>query len=334
MRMRPILTVAAVGTAATAVGSALAVRAVGRRIDQRVDPGVDAILTPPADTTHHRMATFDGGSLHVAEWGEGTPVVLLHGVTLQWWVWAPLFHLLGADHRVIAWDMRGHGESRAGDEGVSLSAVATDLVTVLSDLQLENAVVVGHSMGGMGLGRFCIDHPITRDRRVGHAVYLATSAAPLHPVLPSSDSRMHKGFARFATLGMESPVRYEWGDNALSRVLLRRTFGTNCSGAAVEELRKMVAEMSPESLAEAGQSIANHDIRDELLEVELPATVITGTADILTPPRHARILAGSLPDSELHLLDGVGHQVMQEVPHELAQLLRTVAAHTGRDSAV
>lgn len=162
-----------------------------------------------------------------------------------------------------------------------MSAVATDLVTVLSELQLDDAVIVGHSMGGMGLGRFCIDHPGTCARRVGHGVFLSTSASILHPVIPASESGLHRGFARFATLGMGSPVRYDWADNALSRVLLRRTFGRNCSGAAVEDLRRMVAEMSPESL-EAGRSLAAQDIHDELLEVDLPATVITGTADILT----------------------------------------------------
>lgn len=319
-----MLLTAAAGTATAAATAALSVRAAGQRIARRHDPHIDSLLTPPSDITHHRLPSYDGGSLHVAERGRGPAVVLLHGVTLQWYVWSALFHLLGEDHRVVAWDMRGHGESHVGDAGVSVEATGTDLVTLLSDLDLREAVVVGHSMGGMALGRFCIDHPITRDRRVRHAVFLATSAAPLHPVATNPDSALHIRLVNLATLGMEGRLRYDWQEGHLSRVLLRPVFGENVTAKAVDDVRRMVAEMSPESLLDAGRSIAAHDIREALLEVEIPATVMAGTRDRLTPPRHARILAGSLAGADVQLLEGVGHQAMQEAPLDLAERIRRI----------
>ena len=106
-----------VGTiaAAAATAAGLGVRARGRRIANTVDPELDPLLEAPEEgVSHHRIPTFDGGAVHVAELGQGPPVVLCHGVTLQWTVWSPLLRLLADDHRVIAWDMRGHGESPAG----------------------------------------------------------------------------------------------------------------------------------------------------------------------------------------------------------------------------
>ena len=130
---RRLLTAGTIGAAA-ATAAGLGVRARGQHIANTTDPELDPLLEAPEGVSHHRLATFDGGAVHVAELGQGPPVMLCHGVTLQWEVWSPLFRLLAEDHRVLAWDMRGHGESHAGDEGVSLRAVATDLVTVLSTL--------------------------------------------------------------------------------------------------------------------------------------------------------------------------------------------------------
>lgn len=311
---------------AAAAGAAAGIRVAGSRIAARADERLDPLLVAPRDVDHHRVSTYDGGSVHVAERGEGPAVVLLHGVTLQWDVWSPLLHLLGNDHRVLAWDMRGHGDSHAGDEGVSLGAVATDLVTVLGELDITDAVIVGHSMGGMALGRFLVDHAGSARRRVRHGVFLSTSAAPMHPVAHDPDSIGHRAATIVATRGMGNRVRYDWRSGNLSRFLLRRSFGGLATGVAVEQLRAMAADMSPDSLTEAAHAIVKHDVRDDLSENEVPASVVTGSRDLLTSPRHGRTLADALRGAEFEVLDGVGHQVMQEDPFVLADHVRIHAA--------
>ena len=64
-------------------------------------------------------------------------------------MWAPQFHQLTDRYRVIAVDLRGHGESAVGSDGLGISRLADDLATLLTALDLRDAVVVGHSMGGM-----------------------------------------------------------------------------------------------------------------------------------------------------------------------------------------
>ena len=87
----------------------------------------------------------------------------------------------------------------------------------------------------------------------------------------------------------------------------------------------MTADMAPDSLTEAARAIVLHDLRGALASNEVPSSVVTGTHDILTPPRHGRILAEALGGAEFHLLDGIGHQVMQEDPFVLAEHIRSSA---------
>ena len=302
-----------------------AVRVNGRRLRGRTDPELDTLLEIPDDVVHHHLASSDGGTIHVVEHGEGRPVVLLHGVTLQWWVWSALFRLLEDRSRVLAWDMRGHGESITGDDGVTLEAVADDLAVVLEELDLTDAIVVGHSMGGMALARFCADHHEVLAARVGGLMFLATSAASMAlPGLAGGAVGAANLVARIMTDGRS--MRYGWNDSDLSAVLIRRVFGKHVTGKAIDEVRRMLSEVEPRTAAEAGAAIATHDVRAALAHVDVPTLVVVGTDDHLTPVAHAKIVAEEVTGARLHVLDGIGHQVMQEDPVALAALVDELAA--------
>ena len=321
-RNRPIRTLGAVvlGLGMAGLAGGAAVRVTGRRLRGRTDPELDSLLEVPDDVVHHHLRSNDGGSIHVVEHGSGRPVVLLHGVTLQWWVWSALFRLLEDRYRVLAWDMRGHGESIAGNDGVTLEAVADDLAVVLESLDLSDALLVGHSMGGMALARFCADHHDVLRERVGGLMFLATSAASMAlPALAGGAVGAANLVAGLATDG--SRMRYGWKDTDLSAVLIRRVFGRAVTGVAIDEVRRMLSEVDPRTAAEAGAAIATHDVRKALDHVDVPTLVVVGTDDHLTPVAHARIVADEVKGSRLHVLDGVGHQVMQEDPVALADLV-------------
>lgn len=318
----------ALGAGLVGLGAVAGTRLAGRRIRSTVHPETDRLLPAPDDVVHHDIATADGGSLHVVERGQGRPLLLLHGVTLQWWVWGAQFNTMSERYRVIAWDMRGHGRSTVGSDGISLEAVADDIATVLTELDLQDALIVGHSMGGMALGRFCNRHEDLMVERCGGLMFLDTSAAPLAlPAALEASARATELAKRVAYAGTSRPrFRYSWPDSDVSLLLVRTAFGRNPSAEAVEDVRQMLAVMDDDNLVAAGRAIVDHDVRKDLAHVKVPAMVVVGGADLLTPVSQAKVLAASIPGSLLRILPGVGHQTMQEAPERFAELVDELSA--------
>jgi len=337
---RPVRAIGAtaLGLGMAALVSGAAIRVAGRRIRRAVDPELDPILDVATHVIHHQVPASDGASIHVVERtgspgvgradGDGSrPVVLLHGVTLQWWVWGAQFNTLSPRYRVFAWDMRGHGSSTVGSDGITLEAIAADLVTVLEHFDLRDALVVGHSMGGMALGAFCAEHPAVQRDRVSGLMFLATSAATMAlPALAGGAVGLVNLLTGSTAELLQPRMALPWRDTDLSALAIRPVFGRHPSGKAIDEVRRMLSEVDPEVARDSGRAIAMHDVRDDLSSVMEPTLVVVGDCDRLTPPAHARLVEESIPGAQLRILPGVGHQVMQEDPESLARLIDELAA--------
>ena len=324
------VTKALFGAAGAVAAAAVAEKAAARRLRQRVDPELDPLFRVPDDVVHHRIATADGATLHAIERGEGRPLVLLHGVTLAAAIWSPQLRQLTGEpgrpgFRVIACDLRGHGESTAGTDGWGLPVLARDLATVLRELDLHDAIVAGHSMGGMTLMQFCADEAEALHERVAGVAFVATAAhSPLHPrVLDRAKVLGAKAIDRLDE-GRPYPQLKLGGD--LSLLVCRVAFGKEPTAAAVAQVRDCVEAMDPESFQRSWIGLLDHDVRETLSHVGIPADIVVGSRDLLTPVSAARTIAKLLPDAEFHLLPGCGHQVMQERPAELGRILRSLAA--------
>ena len=282
----------------------------------------DALFTMPDDVVHHHLPTPDGGVVHAVERGAGRPIVLLHGITLRHDVWAPQFHQLADRYRVIAVDLRGHGASIAGTDGFGLGRLDDDLATLLVGLDLHDAVVVGHSMGGMTAMQFCGQHPDVLAERVAGLVFVATRA---HQVVPPGIDRGARALvARGQGLiedGGTLPARA-----AVTGRMARLAFGERPHPRAVEVVAEMGGSIEPESLVLSVAGLIQHDARVALRATSTPSLVVVGTRDILTPVPAGRHLAHLLPAAELVVLPKAGHQLMQERPGELAELLDAFVA--------
>lgn len=254
--------------------------------------------------------------------------MLLHGVTLQWWVWTAVMRLAGDRFRCVAWDMRGHGRSVPGRDGVTLEAAADDLAILLNDLDLRDALLVGHSMGGMVLGRFLAQYGELAQRRVAGVAFVATSAAPasLGPIRGGLGGAIRVLGPLSDLIERFPALRYDWPDDDVAAALVAMAFGPKASARMIDDVRRMETEMDVDALGEAGRAIAAHNVRVELAGLGLPTTVIVGDHDRLTPPAHARLLADTIPNAELVILHDIGHQVMQEAPDRLVAELRRLDA--------
>src|SRR3954471_14304993 len=221
-----------------------------RRERARLDPAAGDEFRPPAGATHHTLTMDDGGAVHVVEHGSGPPLVLLHGVTLTYEVWNYQLHDLADRFRVIAVDQRGHGKSTAGQEGLAVPRLGADLAAVLTALDLTDAIVVGHSMGGMVLLQFAVDIPEVVRRRVAGMVLLSTTSrgAPQLALAPA----LAKAILPVSRRGIPLAARFPGGllpSNDLSYLFMRIGFGRRPSPTHVDLTRTIEAAMSPHSLA-------------------------------------------------------------------------------------
>lgn len=277
----------------------------------------DALFDLPEGVVHHHLPTADGGTIHAIELGAGRPLVLLHGITLRSDVWAPQFYQLVDRFRVIAVDLRGHGESTAGTAGYGIPRLGDDLATLLEALDLRHAIVVGHSMGGMTVMQFCGDHADVLAERVDGLVFVATRAHRVMPPLVDGGARalVRRGQS-VIDAGGQLPARA-----TVTTQAARLAFGDRPSRRAVEIVAGMGQAMVPEALVPSLGGLIEHDAREALRSTHTPSLVVVGTRDLLTPVPSARHLAHLLPDAELVVLPRAGHQLMQERPYELAALL-------------
>jgi pimeloyl-ACP methyl ester carboxylesterase len=103
---------------------------------------------PELGGVEHRFVDLPNLRMHVAEAGEGDPVVLLHGWPQNWWAWRRLIPPLAERFRVVCPDLRGFGWSDAPTGGYEKETLADDILQLLDALELRRVRMIGHDVGG------------------------------------------------------------------------------------------------------------------------------------------------------------------------------------------
>ncbi|CAL9487692.1 hydrolase [Streptomyces griseomycini] len=285
---------------------------------------------PPAAPRELTAVSADGSRLHVEVHGpERAPaVVLAHGWTCSTAFWAAQIRDLAADHRVIAYDQRGHGRTPAGP-ACGTDELADDLEAVLGATLApgERAVIAGHSMGGMTV-MAASSRPAFRAHA---AAVLLCSTGSSRLVAESTVVPIREGRARTwltrrilgsrAPLGPVTPLA--------RRILKYGTMGPASSPEMVEACARIV-HACPRTVRHAWSHVLDLlDLDHGVRELRVPAEIVVGAADRLTPPVHARSLAAALPHClGVTELPGIGHMTPVEAPDLVTGKIRAlVAAH-------
>jgi len=252
--------------------------------------------------------------------------VFVHGVTLSVRTWVRQLNELPAlGYRVIAVDQRGHGASVLGDAGHAVEHLGDDLMHVLQQLDLRDAILVGHSMGGIAVQSFAIRHPRVARERVRGLVLLSTLCKT---PLGSQSTRARAAIERMTRRTTPDTSRL-WKSPRFGLLLARVGFGRDPVASEVELVRQMLSECPKDTRVEAPRALIGMDLTGELPMIELPTLVICGTADVITPPFHARQIDSLLPRSRLELIEGGGHMLMLERTEALRDLLDAFADEVG-----
>lgn len=267
-----------------------------------------------------RLATRDGGELavHVAGAGART-VVLCHGWTNDRRMWAPVARrLVELGHRVVAYDQRGHAGSTAGSDGLTLSALAGDLATVLAHLDTTDVVVVGHSMGGMTAQALLVERPEVVEAHVGAVVLVSTACEEVG----GPDALVGITGRVLASPLLDCALSSE----ALGRRMVRGTVGRHAHPTHLAAVLETLAATPAGTRTGFALAMAAMDFGEALAQVDLPVAVIVGSRDRLTPPAQSRRLAAVIEGATLQVVPDAGHMLSLEAPDELTDLIVRTAA--------
>lgn len=276
-------------------------------IDERERPVAlpDAVLAALASEAR-RMTLPSGVVMGFDEAGQGDPpVVLLHGYPFDRTMWRD--QLLGIErHRLIAVDLRGFGASERGEGQLKVDDYADDVASLLDQLEITKAIVVGLSMGGYVALSFAERH---RDRLAG-LVLVDTKAT-------ADDSK--------ARAGRDESITTISSDGTASAIegMMDKLFAAGTGAEVRERTRAMMQRATAGAMIGALGAMRDRPDRSALLgELEDLATlVIVGAEDAITPPEVNRVMADA-SGGEFVLVEGAGHLAPMERPQTVNEALQ------------
>jgi pimeloyl-ACP methyl ester carboxylesterase len=303
-------------SAAAAAAAVVAAPVLSRRRWMREDDQTGGEPLGLPEGVEHTAEAPDGARLAVLDCGprSGRVIVAVHGWTADRRVWGPVARrLVDAGRRVVVYDQRGHGASTVGSSGCTMEAIADDLRAVLEHLDLRDAVVAGHSMGGMAVEEFAVLHKDALAERVSALVLVSTE----------SRGTFHNRYATGAAYRVvTSPVTQRALESGrVGPFLVRSSAGRRPVWSHLVATRESFASSAPEVRGAFMRAMSGLDITEGLAGISVPVVVVAGTRDTLTRYAHNRCIALAIPGARLETIHGAGHQLMFEAPDRLAAIL-------------
>ncbi len=261
------------------------------------------------DSSAMPFAPSRGARIHYTLHGkrqtpDGPAVVLLQGLGLSSHFWFDVPELLASDRAaprfVVTIDNRGTGASDKPRRLWRMGTMADDVIAVLDHAGINEAFIVGISMGGMIAQHVALRHPT----RVRGLVLLATTAGFLLGALPEADA-----LKRLLSLPLGGPR----AATNLARMLLPESKW----GRAREIFREWPNAMrdsptAPHTFAAHLFAASTHLVTRKLGKIRCPAIVVAGSHDALIPLRNAAVLAKGIPLGELEVVEDAGHAVFAD----------------------
>jgi 3-oxoadipate enol-lactonase len=241
---------------------------------------------PAAEINHLLIAYTDTGI--------GRPVVLIHGYPFNRSLWNEQVATLSSSYRVIAPDLRGFGESDTTPGTATMNAMAHDVALLMDHLEISHAAICGLSMGGYVALAFYKQFP-SRVR----ALILADTRAQADTEegkqtrAQQAEKALNEGMAGIA-------------DAMLPKLLTPETVSKRPE--VVKRVRDMMLKTKPEGAAAALRGMAERDDQTELLaNITVPALIIVGAEDAITPVIDSEKMQQAIAGSRLVVLENAGH---------------------------
>ena len=269
-------------------------------------PQLSDVIPPDQPFTRH-LVNVDGLRLSVLEAGTGDPIIFVHGVVTTSNIFPKYVGAYAPDFRGIAVDLRGYGDSEKPATGFTIERFARDLIGLADALEIEKAVWVGVSMGGMILQQLALDHP----ERVRALVLVSTTdgAMILDQDIP--------------TIGHSRDYR------EVSKRMIVESFPAGTLPKTYQPLLERIPTWNGSVIREALTSMSQFHVHGRLSAIAVPTLIMVGAKDDVATPAIAMGIQGQIPGAQLVEFN-TGHFMMAEDPDRFRIVLGDFLARLPR----
>ena len=262
------------------------------------------------------VTTSDNILLYVKDWGNGRPVILLHGWPLSADSWDDqALALANAGYRVIAYDRRGFGRSSQPWRGYDYDTLSNDLAAVIEQTGAQDAVLVGFSMGGGEVARYMSRHG-------GKSVSQAVLISSVVPFMLKTDDNPD-GVEQTVFEGMAQGIkddRPQFFAEFFNNFFGGGPLSSPVSAALLEATRQVAMQASLKATLACIQSFGTTDFRPDLPSFRVPTLIIHGTADkIVSIDTAGRAAARGIAQSTLIEYEGAPHGLFATEKNRLTE---------------
>ncbi len=261
-----------------------------------------------------------GAQLYYEEAGAGPAVVFAHGGGGDVSQWRHQMATFAQRHRVVAFDARGHGQSRTSTPCFEMTHFRDDLAALLRHLHIARAHLVGATLGGVTILEFALAQP----EMVQSLVLISTA--------PDTTDEMRARFAASAEV-VESGDLAGFAEGFINFIFSPEFVDNHADEVA--DFRRRLEQIDPAGYAQAIRALGNRpDLSPRLGQLHAPAFIVTGALDpIPTSAPGATLLARALPNTRAGVILGAAHLPQIEQPEIFNRLVLDFFAAAEREAA-
>jgi pimeloyl-ACP methyl ester carboxylesterase len=234
------------------------------------------------------------------------PVIFIHGFPFSHRMWAfpgGQTEALASTNRVIAYDLRGHGESEVGTGHYSIEFFVDDLIGLMNHLSIDKAVLCGLSMGGYIALRAVERH----GERVSGLVLCDTRSEP-----DPNEGKVKR--AQAIRDLQENGVR-QYAENYVKNVFAPESLQSKPE--AVKMIQSIIERTAPLSISGTLMALAARtDTTPSLPFIKVPTLILVGEKDVLTPPAASKAMQEKIPNAQMAVIPNAAHMSNMENPSE------------------
>ncbi len=255
-----------------------------------------------------------GVPLCVREKGEGTDLVLVHGVGASLEAWNEVVSCLGEGFRTIRLDLRGHGASGKPPGPYHIDDFVGDVMAVMDHFGIASCHLAGHSLGALIAQGVALAHP----RRLDRLVLLSGIAGRTAEERRRVEKRLAMVADGIPGAHFEASVSRWFTDDFLRRhpdIIARQA----------EANRRN----DPAAYAASYRVLTETDFAERLRDITAQTLIVTGEHDLGSNARMARYMHATIPHSSVHILPDLKHAILTEAPDDVARLIKEfIRQHT------